>query len=335
MRLIVHDTLSAFEQLQPEWNDLLQRSYSNRIFSTYEWQYTWWTTYEAGELWIVAVRDDNDRLLGLAPWFIEARPDERVVRSIGCVDVTDYVDLIIDVNHVEVVSTLLAAFLREHRDRYDRINLCNIHEDSPTLKVMPPLLETCGFTIETPLQEVCPVIHLPESWEQFLEGLDKKQRHELRRKLRRIEGEAQDLRWYMVDASHDLEAELGRFLELAAASQSAKAEFLSDRRNTSFIRNMARVMFECGWLQLSFLTIQGNACATYMNFNYRDGIQVYNSGLAPQQWGHLSPGIVLLCYTIQHAIEHKHTLFDFLRGNEEYKYRMGAVDTRIHMLKVS
>jgi CelD/BcsL family acetyltransferase involved in cellulose biosynthesis len=335
MRLTVHDTLASFEQLQPEWNDLLQRSYSNRIFSTYEWQHTWWTTYQAGELWIVTVRDNDGHLIGLAPWFIEVRPDERVVRSIGCVDVTDYVDLIIDTDHTALVSNTLAAFLREHRNRYDRINLCNIHEESPTLKVMPPLLEICGFTVDPQLQEVCPVIHLPESWEQYLELLDKKQRHELRRKLRRIEGEAQDLRWYIVDESHDLETELTRFLALVAASQPAKAEFLSDERNSSFMRTMARRMFECGWLQLSFLTIEDKACATYMNFDYRDGIQVYNSGLSPQQWGHLSPGIVLLCYTIQHAIEHKHTLFDFLRGNEEYKYRMGAVDTRIFMLKAS
>jgi CelD/BcsL family acetyltransferase involved in cellulose biosynthesis len=88
-----------------------------------------------------------------------------------------------------------------------------------------------------------------------------------------------------------------------------------------------------GWLQLNFLVVNDTPVATYLNFDYNDHILVYNSGLDPAEYGHLSPGIVLLAYTIEHAIELKRDVFDFLRGDEQYKYRMGGTDTSVMNLR--
>jgi CelD/BcsL family acetyltransferase involved in cellulose biosynthesis len=333
VRITPYTTLDSFRSLRAEWDELLPHSISNRVFSTFDWQLTWWEAYTPGELWVIAVRNDDDKLLGIAPWFVQTHNDERVIRSIGCVDVTDYVDLIVNEAYAETVCGALAEFLPKHRDHFDRINLCNIPEQSPTLAYLPTLLTEAGLLSELELQEVCPVIPLPPTFEAYLESLDKKERHEIRRKMRRAAGESQDLSWYIVGAEHDFEQELNRFITLMAASQPAKAEFLADPQNDAFLRQIARIMYRCGWLQLSFLRINGEAIATYMNFDYANQIQVYNSGLALDRYSHLSAGIVLLAYNIQHAIETGHTLFDFLRGNEVYKYRMGAQDTKVFKLK--
>ena len=68
--------------------------------------------------------------------------------------------------------------------------------------------------------------------------------------------------------------------------------------------------------------------AGYLNFDYADHIWVYNSGLN-FDFRELSPGWVLLGYLLQWANEHKRRAFDFMRGDEEYKYRFGAVDRRV------
>lgn len=331
VKLIVYADASGFDALKEEWNALLKRSITNVVFLTWEWQHTWWETYQAGDLWLVACYDDADRLIGIAPWFIQNRDGERYVRTVGCVDVTDYVDVIVDRDHVEACLTALAEHLFAHTDRYDRINLCNIPEGSPTYQQLPARLREHGFTADMVLQEVCPIIRLPTSWESYLEALDKKQRHEIRRKLRRAESEAQ-ITCYVVDETHDFEVEVDQFLRLMAASQPAKAEFLADARNAAFFRSILRQSFACGWLRLSILKVDGIATAAYCDFDYNDQIQVYNSGLLLDYCAHLSPGIILLCYNIQHAIDTQHALFDFLRGNEAYKYRMGAEDTRIYKL---
>ena len=322
---------SVFEELESEWNALLERSATDVIFLSCEWQSTWWHAYEAGDLWVVTCRDDNERLLGIGPWFIEHRDGERVVRTIGCVDVTDYVDVIADKMCMDAVLEFFARFLADNAGQYDRINLCNIPETSETYSRFPDRLRQHHFDADMVLQEVCPVIHLPDEWEGYLAMLDKKQRHELRRKMRRAESEVK-LDWYIVGAEHNFDDEVENFVKLMAASQPSKAEFLSDENNLRFFKQMLKVTFQKGWLKLSFLKANGVYAAAYCDFDYKRHILVYNSGLQPDVYPHLSLGIVLLAYNIRHAIENKRHIYDFLRGNETYKYRMGAQDTRVYKL---
>jgi CelD/BcsL family acetyltransferase involved in cellulose biosynthesis len=86
---------------------------------------------------------------------------------------------------------------------------------------------------------------------------------------------------------------------------------------------------------LAFIELNGEKAAAMLNFDYRDSILVYNSGYDPQKYARLSPGIVLLSYCIQRAIELGRTEFDFLRGAEEYKYRFGAQPTEVHRLLIT
>jgi len=331
VNVTVYTDAEVFDLLREEWNPLVQRSVTNTIFLTWEWQSAWWHTYQAGRLWVLACRADDGQLIGIGPWFIHNLDGERVLRTIGCVDVTDYVDVIADRDHAEAVHAQFASYLREHADEYDRINLCNIPEESTTLELLPARLNACGFFAENVLQEVCPIIQLPDTWEGYLENLDKKQRHELRRKLRRAE--ESEIEHVIVDHTHDLEAMIEQFLSLMKASHPQKARFLEDEKNRAFFKRVLPIVFANGWLKLSFLMVNGTATATYCDFDYQNHILVYNSGLLPEQHANLSPGIVLLCLNIRHAIETGHSVFDFLRGNETYKYRMGAMDTRVFKLR--
>jgi CelD/BcsL family acetyltransferase involved in cellulose biosynthesis len=338
MQITIHEDASAFAALKGEWNALLHRSITDEVFLTWEWQSAWWETYYAGELLIVEVRADDGHLVGVAPWFIHSTGGERVLRTIGCVDVTDYVDVIVDRYAVSSVQIALAELLATQHTRFDRVNLCNIPETSPTTQFMPDLLRQRGFDSDLVLQEVCPVIHLPSDWEEYLSMLDKKQRHEIRRKMRRAESEAA-LDYTVLDSSSfPIELDAGlieEFLDLMRASQPAKAEFLAVERNRQFLARILYVTARAGWLRLSFLRCDGDLAAAYADFIYGDHVQVYNSGLNPNVAPHLSLGNVLLAYNIQNAIERGIQVFNFLRGNEAYKYRLGAVDTRIYKLVAS
>lgn len=332
MKVTVYQTDDAFERLQPEWNELAAHSPFKNIFTTWEWQSNWWHAYQPGDLWIITVRGGNDRLLGIAPLFIETMPDgERVVREIGCVDVTDYLDLLVDGDCSGPVLDSMAATLAQHRDQYDRINLCNLPPESCTYQYFATTLHQYQFTTTFEQQEVCPIIHLPDSWDKYLEALDKKQRHELRRKLRIAAGQP-GLNWYIVGDAHDLSEQLDHFLTLMRGSTEDKARFLADANNAAFFHRVMPVMHANGWLQLSFLTLNDTPIAAYLNFDYNRRILVYNSGLSLAH-GSISPGIVLLAHNIRHAIEQGYEEFDFLRGNEEYKYRMGGQDRPVYMLK--
>jgi len=317
---------NAIESLQSAWNSLLIQSDADDIFLTYEWQTIWWDVYCPGRLWVVACYDD-DQLVGIAPWFIAGN---ETLCTIGCEDVTDYLDVIVHQDHAEKVYNTLTQVLAEHADQYQRVRLCNIPAASPTLEQLKDKLSASGWSVTVEQADVCPVIHLPAEFNDYLAALDKKQRHEVRRKMRRAMGNIADVDWYTVDESHDLEEEIAEFLRLMVLSDLEKAEFLEDQKNVTFFQRLIPAMFEAGWLRLSFLTVNGDRAAVYLNFLYNNRLLIYNSGLDMENHVSLSPGIVLLTHIIQHAIEQSYDLLDFLRGDETYKYRMGGQDTSVY-----
>lgn len=328
LELLVYQDAAAFDELKSEWNSLLARAPMNCIFYTWEWQSTWWDAYQPGELLILACREDG-QLLGIAPLFITESERGRSVQIIGCVDVTDYLDFIIDAARLQDVLTAFADYFADHRAAFDLLDFCNIPQHSPTQSILPALLEMRGFDASVTQQEVCPIIELPQNWSDYLGSLDKKQRHEVRRKLRRIHGAAGPIDWYIVNGSHHLPEEIDQFMRLMAASDPQKEQFLQNVSNVKFFKNIVPLAQKCDWLQMNFLTVGAERVAAYINFVYENRVLVYNSGLNHQEYGQLSPGIVLLAYNIQYAIEQGYQVYDFLRGGETYKYRMGGRDTAV------
>lgn len=340
MNVQSHTDASIFQELGDEWNALLKRSLTDTPFSSRQWHSIWWDVYQPGDLWLLTVRDDDNILRGIASMFIAQNEGEsRTLHLVGCEDVTDYVDFLVDAGYADTVFAAIADALIEHKDKYDQIDFCNIPAESQTYTAFPALLGDKGFTVETVRQEVCPVVTLEGDFDAYLESLDKKQRKELQRKLRRAKGAGDSVQFYIVDeadeAETDLDAEVEKFLTLMAASHPEKAAFLDDENNRTFMQRIIPAMRDAGWLQLNFLEVVGDPAASYLNFIYNDEVLVYNSGLDPKIAAALSPGIILLCENIQHAIDNGHAKFNFLRGDESYKYKMGGVDTEIFNLKAS
>jgi CelD/BcsL family acetyltransferase involved in cellulose biosynthesis len=327
-----HD-IGAFEELAGEWNDLLNRSAANTVFLTLEFQRVWWRYLGEGEPLIVTMRDGGE-LVGIVPLFVaENGEGERVMATIGCVEVADYLDLIAAQGREQDVYAALVDYLTwSEAPAWDVLSLCNIHQDSPTLTMLPPLAEAQGWTVSMAKEDVCPVAQLPPTWDEYLLTLKKKHRHELRRKLRRAEAERAML-WYIVGPEHDLMDEVEAFLDLMARSAPEKAEFLTPQMR-SFFRQLASVMNEAGRLQLSFLEVEGERVAAYFNFLYAGRVMVYNSGLNWQDYPHLSAGIVLAAYNISHAIKQGIEVFDFMQGDERYKYHLGGQDVEVRRLTI-
>jgi len=335
MTIIVesHRDSSAFDALADEWAALLHRSASDTLFLTPAYQRTWWHHLGKGDLLLLTARE-NEKLLGIAPLFAVERAGEGcLLQIVGCVEVSDYLDWITAPGREEEVLDALLGFLGgPDAPPWNVMDLCNIHRDSPTLRFLPALTQARGWETQTETQEVCPVVDLPTDWEEYLASLDRKQRHEVRRKMRRAEA-VEGLRRYVVGPEHDLKAEMESFLDLMARSTPEKAAFLTPPRR-AFFHELAQAAFEAGWLQLAFMELEGQKLAAYLNFVYNDRVLVYNSGLDREADPGLGAGVVLTPYLIRRAIEEGRKAYDFLRGGERYKYRLGGKDVTVHRLVV-
>jgi CelD/BcsL family acetyltransferase involved in cellulose biosynthesis len=176
--------------------------------------------------------------------------------------------------------------------------------------------------------DTAPQFRLPLQYDQYLEEqVDKKQRHEIRRKQRRAEREA-NAGFYIVGREQNLEAEMDDFIALQRASATNKAEFMTPEMRR-FFNAAASTMMDAGYLRLCFLTLNGEKAAALFAFQYDRRFWLYNSGYDPDAYAQLSPGWVILAYSIQYAIVAGCQVFDFMQGNEEYKYRFGGTDYRV------
>jgi CelD/BcsL family acetyltransferase involved in cellulose biosynthesis len=320
--------------LTEEWNDLLADSTTHVPFLRCEYLAEWWTTRGGGEwpddsrLAIITARE-GDRLVGIAPFFIAEHEEEKKLLLLGSIEISDYLDIICRAEEIDSFVTELLRYVQQtfvFPGTVTGIDLYNIVEDSPTLRALEEAARELDLHYKDQKLQHSPYIPLPRDWETYLQGLDKKQRHEIRRKMRRA-GEGQEqLEVYITREAGRLEDDIEDFLELMAQDE-AKADFLSPLMREQMKATM-RCAFEYGCLQLAFLIIGGQKAAAYASFDFLDRIWVYNSGL-DLRYSAYSPGWVLLAHLLQMAIEQGKNEFDFMRGNEGYKYKFGAVDRYI------
>ncbi|MFQ5829502.1 MAG: GNAT family N-acetyltransferase [Candidatus Methylomirabilia bacterium] len=300
------------------WNDLLARSATPVPFLSWQWQSLWWEAFAQGRpLTILHVSGANGRVVGLLPLYETAAS---VWQIVGGVDISDYLDLLAARGHEEEIWS---ALLHHRAADTSAWELHCIRADSPTASLVPHLAPAAGLSVTVQCEDRCPLLTLPESWEAYLNGLSGKARHELRRKLRRLEREWPDATVTSHASPDGLDAAMTAFLTLHRRSKTGKARFM-DERMEGFFRNVATALASRGWLRLWFLEHQGAAVAAYFCLEFEDSVGLYNSGFDPAQAA-LSPGVMLLSHVIRDAIDRRLAHFDFLRGEEPYKYSFGPV----------
>jgi CelD/BcsL family acetyltransferase involved in cellulose biosynthesis len=252
-----------------------------------------------------------------------------LVRFIGGVEVADYLDIIAPAHRLPEVWAALLDYLLQHREDWDVIDLHSLPQFSPSHEVLAEIAAGQGLGIEVVPEDVSPVVELPGDWDTYLMGLRKKDRHELRRKVRKLEGR-DDARWYLVNTGDPeaLEKGMRAFIALHRSSGLDKARFMDERRAEAFMQ-MATRLAPTGWLDLAILAVNNEPAAAYLSFNYNGRLYLYNSGYDPR-FGAYSAGVALLAYRIHKAILQGIKTFDFLRGDEEYKYDFGAKDTYVY-----
>jgi CelD/BcsL family acetyltransferase involved in cellulose biosynthesis len=329
MQTEIHTTAEAFDALAGEWDAVLQQSSSNTLFLTRAWQKTWWQYLGDGELRVLAFRDDR-ALVGIAPLFFEENALGGVeVALVGCKEVSDYLDFIFAAGHEAACFQALMDYLKgDEAPAWHTLGLCNIIESSPTLSILKDMLATAGWNPVATFEDVCPVVTLPATFDEYLAKLDGKERRELQRKLRRA---TEDVTITFATDKATLDKDMDDFIALMKASMVGKTSFMTPRMER-FFKAAAHAMLDAGMLQLSFLEVEGARAASYLNFEYDNAVLVYNSGLDPQKFSYLSPGQVLIARLIEKAIQDKRRAFDFLQGNEEYKYKLGGQDVKLFTL---
>ncbi|HYN49190.1 MAG TPA: GNAT family N-acetyltransferase [Candidatus Nanopelagicales bacterium] len=237
----------------------------------------------------------------------------------------------------EALAASADAHDPDHPEPWDVVDLRRLRCGDPAAAALAEALGARtgqGWTVVREREEVCPVVTFEPGmdFEAYLGTLDKKERHEVRRKLRRAEAAGAVRLERSVDPVGDLDA----FVDLHQKRWGAQGLFpptTGGDQSRTFFRRLFELLGDDGAVQLHFLTADGRRIAAGVWFEDADAWYLYNAGVDPDA-RELSPGVLMSAIAIRAAIAAGRRRFDYLRGNEPYKYEWGAVDEPIQRLLV-
>tara|TARA_B100001167_G_C16756027_1_gene298759 strand:- start:481 stop:1443 length:963 start_codon:yes stop_codon:yes gene_type:complete len=246
---------------------------------------------------------------------------------VGSQDLFDLNDLIFQ---KEIKQSLLVdlIFFSFQKCDINRLDFFSIIQDSPLHKKLIEACRTLNFKFEATFEDVSPVIKLPKTWNDYLMSLTKKNRHEIRRKMRRLE-EAGDINIETTN-TQNLRERISTFFALMIENKEKKKFLTSDRKK--FMSEIISDAIQNDYGDLNFLTVNGSYVATSFYFVQDSKISVYNSGF-DQSFSELSVGLLNHVLNIKKRID-TFEEFDFLRGSENYKFRLGCESKNLIKIEI-
>ena len=323
------DNIADFADLRDPWNRLLANSRSNSIFLTHEWLFTWWQIYGQGDTLhvVLLLASDSAELVGILPAYISKAggvPRVQVLHLLGdSVVGSDFLDGIAASGQEAAVSRRLFAYLQEERG-WDLAELTSLDEDSLLSRhLLDNAPDFCSQPIEE-ARQICPFIEFDSEPSEHWVRLKNK----AKRKIRSLEPHGP----IAVERVEHPEAVAEAFPAFVALHQQRRVEkgeqgIFASAANRRFHDQLCQATSEAGWLQLCFLTVGGTRVAGVYQFRYADRIYYYQTGY-DLAWSRHSVGFVLFTLLIDQARCEGCLTYEFLRGDEPYKYTLGATGER-------
>jgi len=313
--------VESFETLISYWVKSPSPLRWNCIFVLPPWLEIWWREFGSiGDLYLYAARQ-RGALVGIAPLFLKGEE----ACFIGSDDVCDCLDFIVAPEREHDFFNILLDDLS--KKGINLLKLRALRPNSTVLTYLVGIARDRGYEVSCALEDVSLELDLPPTWEEYLGMLSQKQHHEVRRKLRRIR-EAGEVNYRTIEDSGDVPDAMDIFLKLFRKSKADKAAFMNAQRE-SFFKSLAKAMAQAQLLRLGILELDALPIAVVMCFDYNDTVYLYNSGYDPT-YGSLSVGLISKILSIKDSIGRGRRKFDFLKGAEDYKYRLGGKEIPLH-----
>jgi len=319
-------TQESFDSLASIWTDPSHCLKWDSVFVLPVWMKVWWQELGGGaELYLTTVRQ-GEEVIGVAP--LQVREERASI--IGSADVCDYLDFVVAPG---MEGDFFSALLDDLEQRgINHLDLRALRPDSTVLTHLAGIAKDRGYGILCHEEDVSVELDLPATWDEYLAILTAKQRHEVRRKLRRL-SEAGKVDYYFIKDREAVHDTMDTFLRMFTESRTDKADFLTTRME-SFFRSLADNMAEAGLLKLGILELDSLPAAMIICFDYDDCVYLYNSSYDPQ-YNSLSAGLLSKVLCIKESIEEGKKKFDFLKGDEAYKYQLGGRKIPVHSCQIN
>ena len=302
-----------------------QQLYWPSVFVLPVWLKVWWDLFGSGHESFIHVVQEGGKAIGIAPLMKTGD----VVSFLGSTDVCDYQDFVTMPGKEKEFFTALIDDLK--KQGIWSLNLAHLRPDSAVLNFLSPLAKEKGLNAETTREDISFEMELPVTFDAYLESLTTKQRHEVKRKLRRLTEEG-TITYRFVDKEPGLSAALESFFRMFVESRQDKAAFLTSQMREYF-KALVAALAKSDLLRLGILELDTRSIAEILCFEYQGCMYLYNSGYDPQYVG-LSAGLLSKVMAIKDSIDKCIKKFDFLKGPEPYKAHLGGKEVLLFRCRI-
>jgi CelD/BcsL family acetyltransferase involved in cellulose biosynthesis len=317
---------SNLEDLESYRADPRQKLNWSSVFVLPEWMQIWWQVFVVDEAMRIRTVWDGDIIIGIAPLMVK----NGTALFIGDTDVCDYLDFIVTPGREKEFFEIILDDIKKSGIR--RLDLKHVRPNSTVLSSLALLAQSRGFAVATVKENVSFEMGLPSSFNEYLDALSTKQRHEVRRKLRRLNEEG-TIEYRFISDGAAVTANIDTFFRMFVESRQDKAEFMTEKMKI-FFRLLTDVMGEVGLMKLGVLELDGKPLAEIICFDYQECIYLYNSGYDPN-YVSLSAGLLSKVLAIKDSIEEGKKKFDFLKGEETYKHHLGGKEVPLFRCQIA
>jgi CelD/BcsL family acetyltransferase involved in cellulose biosynthesis len=318
-------TTETFDSLTDYWRDPQHNLEWGCLFVLPGWLKVWWDKFAGDQLAHLCAVRQQDELIGIAPLMVQGK----TARLMGDPEVCDFLDVIAAPGRGRAFFQNLIPYIQ--KQGASRLDIGTVRADSVVFRNLIAVAEDLGYEAICDPAEVTMVLDLPTSWDDYLNQLTGKERHEIRRKLRRL-NEAAQVSFRVVKDPDGVAREIGTFLALFKLNRLDKSAFMSGQR-VAFFRELALEMAAARILRLYFLDLDDVPAAAAMCFDYRSTVYLYNNGY-DMRYKSLSVGLLSTIFCIKESIQRGKARYDFLKGPEPYKRRLGGKPVQLYRCQV-
>jgi CelD/BcsL family acetyltransferase involved in cellulose biosynthesis len=315
----------SIESVAELWQDKSNRLKWDCLFVLPGYLKAWWQAFGSERIpYLCSIRSHGE-LIGMAPLMVEGR----TARLMGDTDVCDFLDVVVVPGREKIFFDALFDHLKKQGIR--QLDLEAVRSDSTLYRHLAPATTDQPYVVDCQSVDATMVLDLPASWDAYLLQLTGKQRHEVRRKFRRLE-EAGRVALRTVDNAAEVSSQMSTFLTLFKKNRTQKARFMTDRM-ASFFHALAIELASARVLKLYFLMLNDAVVAAVMCFDHDDTFHLYNNGYH-EKYHSLSVGLLSKLFTVKESIRLGKRRYDFLKGTEVYKHRLGGRQVPLYHCRV-
>lgn len=314
-----------FTQLEKLWHSAGRDLDWSCIFTLPPWLESWWQVFGGGFQLVLVAGYRYGQIIGIAPLKVSGD----IASFAGSIDVCDYQDFPVLPGMENLFFSSLFDYLASKG--INKLKLEHVRPDSNTVKFLLPEAVSRKYSKLYRASDVSLQTALPGTWEEYLDALDKKQRHEIRRKLRRLE-EYSSYTFAFTGDQDDAGAWLTEFLNMFDSYRNAKGGFMTAEMKQFFsalVNNMQRYKL----VRFGHLDLNSRQVAMIIVFDYNNTVYLYNSAY-DSEYSHLSAGLMSKVLAIRTSIELKRERWDFLKGTEPYKKHLGGSEVNLYSLEI-